>query len=430
MAIYGGGGAPYHHLSVFAGADFTVSIVFPREVTLGLLSSFDAFVMPGGGYLAMKGQLDPIGPGGADAIAQFVDRGGMYIGSCAGAYDAATPALGFGESCEAQRHMALSPATVWNEIRSPWSGLLSPGIGRIRVRNDWPGHPVMAGVPDEFDIVHYNGPLFASAHPLFSPIAVGSEFTASESFLHEAAASPSMMDRAIAAGVSAGLVDRFGRGRVVLFGSHPEFGFTMSLDDWSVAAEMLTNAVRWQIAESEPPGIKRAELESELAVDRPESRDELAHELAGIRDSLHTLSGFVPDTPWLERGYAMGLFGRRPKGLWLSSLVRLADLLTEVADHSSALRSNLLGFSQPEAWMLDWGYHGVLSLLVQCHGMLDMAIENWWIAPTAMSEDPYAFEECSPYHLVCSSYLSALGRLTAAAILCRANSRDVNLRPL
>ena len=41
-----------------------------------------------------------------------------------------------------------------------------------------------------------------------------------------------------------------GQGRVVLFGSHPEFGFTLGMGDEQEPARMLFNAVEWQIEES------------------------------------------------------------------------------------------------------------------------------------------------------------------------------------
>ena len=55
--------------------------------------------MPGGGYLGMAGQLAPLGAAGCRAIREYVESGGMYIGSCAGAYDAATVSARFQAEC-------------------------------------------------------------------------------------------------------------------------------------------------------------------------------------------------------------------------------------------------------------------------------------------------------------------------------------------
>ena len=131
IALYGAGGAPYNHAAVFARAGYEVDFVFPQDVLNGVLAGFDAFVMPGGGYRAMIGQIEPLGREGARALREYVEAGGMYIGCCAGSYDAATVAKSFLELCPAQEEMCLSGATVWNDGGEEW-GLRSPGIGVLR----------------------------------------------------------------------------------------------------------------------------------------------------------------------------------------------------------------------------------------------------------------------------------------------------------
>src|SRR5262245_61514849 len=65
IALYGAGGAPFHHAAVYARAGHDVDFVFPQDILDGALAGFDAFVMPGGGYRAMFGQIEPLGPDGA-----------------------------------------------------------------------------------------------------------------------------------------------------------------------------------------------------------------------------------------------------------------------------------------------------------------------------------------------------------------------------
>ena len=67
------------------------------------------------------------------------------------------------------------------------------------------------------------------------------------------------------------------------------------------------------------------------------------------------------------------------------------------------------------------GYHGVVALLEQADAMLARADAGWEQEIGPASDDPYAFAETSPYHLVGASYLSALGRVASAALLCRAS---------
>src|SRR5262245_15575795 len=76
IAMYGGGGAPFNHARIFAELGFFVDFISPQEVRQGRLSEFDILVMPGGGGIAMKGQLDPLGDAGCQTIKAYVQRGG------------------------------------------------------------------------------------------------------------------------------------------------------------------------------------------------------------------------------------------------------------------------------------------------------------------------------------------------------------------
>src|SRR6266508_2146839 len=143
IALYGGGGAPYHHAAVFARAGHEVDFVFPVDILAGALRGFDAFVVPGGGYRAMLGQIEPLGARGARAIREYVEAAGMYIGCCAGSYCAAVAPRSFAEACPDQAEMSLLDAEVWNQADTEWLGLQSPGVGVLRARNAAPEHPVM-----------------------------------------------------------------------------------------------------------------------------------------------------------------------------------------------------------------------------------------------------------------------------------------------
>ena len=128
IALYGAGGSPFHHLAIFARAGHDVDAVFPADIANGALAGFDAFVMPGGGYRAMFGQIEPLGADGARAIREYVESGGMYIGCCAGTYDAATVAESFLALCPAQGEMCLLDATVCNDGRRG----VGPALARHR----------------------------------------------------------------------------------------------------------------------------------------------------------------------------------------------------------------------------------------------------------------------------------------------------------
>jgi glutamine amidotransferase-like uncharacterized protein len=426
IAIYGGGGAPYHHIGVFARAGHSVSILFPSEVRPDILASFDAFVIPGGGYDGMRGQIDPLGKDGVEAIAQFVEAGGMYLGSCAGAYDAATPAEAFRLACPLQRAMTLSNATVWNEVADPWSDLQSPGVGRLQVLNRSPEHLIMRGIPSEFEIVHYNGPLFEGAESLFS---IGNEteaFTPSEGFFSSDSAIPRMIDRAREGRVSGGVVERFGRGRAVLFGSHPEFGFSLTMDDEQLPQTMLLNAIDWQLLIGPEPVPRSATLCSETGLAATDHGTILEAALTSIRGHVSSLQLKPLDEQWIDGRYAMSVFGQQPKAIWSQSLMRITELADEIERLGPGIRSSTLSFRQPGDGVLDYGFHGVLALLQQIDELLSTAEATWHVPLGDLSADPYKYIRSSPYHLVAGSYLAAIGRATAAAILCRYDACDVN----
>jgi hypothetical protein len=158
IAMYGGGGAPFNHARVFAELGFFVDFISPQEIRHGALSEFDVIGMPGGGGLAMKGQLDPLGEQGCQIITEFVQNGGLYLGSCAGAFDAAIVTESFLAVCPQQRQLQMVNALIWNRNDTEWIGLNSPGVGVLESRNLRPDHPVMFGLPERFRITHYNGP--------------------------------------------------------------------------------------------------------------------------------------------------------------------------------------------------------------------------------------------------------------------------------
>ena len=421
VALYGGGGSPFNHAAVFARAGSEVEFVFPADIHAGALASFDAFVMPGGGYRAMQGQLDPLGRQGLRTIADYVRGGGLYIGCCAGSYSAAIAAPSFVAACPIQPELSLLDANVWNADDSTFVGLRSPGIGVLRSRTVASDHPVMAGMPERFEIVHYNGPLFHGIAPLAIVEAAGERFTPAEHFLQAAnGQGPTLVERAAAAGAANIVAGERGAGRVVLFGSHPEFGFGLALDDEQPAARLLVNALDWQLAASGAP----ARPAIDVVARRAPVADELPRviELAALLTERTAALRARPGRPgWLGHPFAMSVFGLAPAEVWRRSLDEIDRLAGEVRERAPATPPRVLAFRPPPEWGYDGGYHGVVALLEQADAMLARADAGWEQELGPASDDPYAFAETSPYHLVGASYLSALGRVASAALLCRAS---------
>ncbi len=424
IALYGGGGAPYHHAALFARAGHRIDFVFPVDIANGRLRAYDAFVMPGGGYRAMSGQIDPLGHEGARTIREYVRRGGMYIGSCAGSYDAATVPASFVAACPAQADLCLLSARIWNETGTSWVGLQSPGVGVLRARNVAPTHPVMDGMPEVFDIVHYNGPLFRGGEALATVDGPTERFTPAEQFL-TTTMTRTLIDDAAVDGVANIVVGRLGQGRVVLFGSHPEFGFSLSMTDPQLPARMLENAIRWQIEESGARDDDSIDIVAHAQAVPMDDVGKRAIRLLGqIRErcaGLYVRDGNGPG--WLQRSYAMSTFGLTPQEIWAVALDEMQRLAETIEQRVQDVDPWVLAFRQPTEWDLDGGFHGVVALLEQAEQMLGQACAHWSLDLGAPSADPYAFASTSPYHLVAGSYLAAIGRLASAALLCEAYQR-------
>jgi hypothetical protein len=413
VALYGGGGSPYHHAAVLAGRGHHVAFVFPDEIRAGALEAFDVFVVPGGGHRAMLGQLEPLGSDGARAVTRFVEGGGMYVSSCAGSYCAANVGPAFRAECPVKDDLDLLDAKVWNDDPRYAFGLRSPGVGVLRLRNVAPEHPVMRGLPERFAIVHYNGPLFVGATALAVVDGRGAAFTEGERFL-DPEAPDDLLDRAAAEDVASVVVGRRGDGRVVLFGSHPEFGVRPAMDDEMGAAQMLANAVRWQVDEA---GERDGPL-PDLAMDADAGggADEVIARADDVRAAAAAVAALGPSA-WLARERAMSIFGREPAEIVAGALEDIDRLASEVALAAPAVPSHVLGFRAQAGY--DGGYTGVLALLETAVEQLRAARERWEVEPGPPPENAYAELEVSPYHLVAASYLAAVGTVASAALLCR-----------
>lgn len=415
VAVYGGGGAPYNHAAVLARAGHRVEFVFPVDILDGALEGYDALIVPGGGYQAMQGQMAPLGVEGARRIRSYVEGGGMYVGSCAGSFIAADTPASFRLACPAQSEMCLLPARIWNS-GDEWDGVVSPGIGRIRVTNHRPDHPVMRGLPPEFEVVHYNGPLFIGGEHLSVVEGATERFTPSEAFLDPGYVGPTLIEGAAEAGAASATCGAVGDGRVVLFGSHPEFGYSLAMDDEQVPALMLRNAIAWQAQAGAARGGAAGPSSPGAG-----GGSERVHELVPrVRARIAQLASRGVEPAWLDARHAMSMFGVGPRQVWTAALTRMPELLEEIDAAADGVRSDVLTYAQPAEWGIDVGYHGVVPLLEQTEAMLDLALERWAAPPPPTEAGPYGAIRDSPYHLVAGSYLSAVGRVTAAALLCRA----------
>jgi hypothetical protein len=440
VGVYGSGGAPWHHLALAAAHGADVRPVRAEDVEAGRLAELDALIVPGGGAVAMAGLLAPLGAEGAAAIRRWVEAGGTYVASCAGsvlplaldgAADAALPLA---------RCLRMVDVPLANRGDATLGGLASPGVGRIRVRLD-AEHPFAAGLPAEIDVVHYNGPFFDLAaapggvRPFAWPVAASEAFTPAERFLPgasggaanagadagaNAGATATTFDRCVAAGAATGLEAAVGRGRVVLFGSHPEFGLGPLLLGWGDAARLLVAALasvpRRAAAGDGGPGWA-------VRPHRPGASvaDLAATAVAGLERAAARFAdlALLPPASWLDADHAAAFGGRAAADAWAPDARAAATTARAAARDLGGLA--LDGKDLP--WLddaprsdQDFGAMGLNQLLERTHAMLDGA-ERLALEPPRRPAHAYDLFDAHPFHLAVGSYLSAAGLVSAAALV-------------
>lgn len=220
----------YNRLRFLRAGDFT-----------DLLPSLDVLILSGGDTFAVAQSL---GPGGAKSLSAFLERGGLYIGSCAGAY------LPLHSSKEPLKAFNFVRAKINNLTRdlppardlplkfsTPYgcSYVIHPVREEVRVRMA-EGFPQWGG--RELGVPLYGGPPLVLSEEI-TPAAFYTGFTRRTRFL---------ADLEIAEGVYLGKVAAcertIGAGRMILLGPHFEHpGFPEGnavVDAW----------IRWHLARS------------------------------------------------------------------------------------------------------------------------------------------------------------------------------------
>lgn len=432
VGVYGSGGAPYPHLAFAALHGAEARVVRAEDVAAGRLARLDALVMPGGGRRAMAGLLAPLGRDGTGAIRRFVEDGGVYLSSCAGSV---LPLALDGAAAEAHPEaaaMRMVEVPLANRGDATLGGLASPGVGRIRVRVGVDA-PLGEGLPSEVAMVHYNGPFFAvpeggiaGVRPFAWPRAAEPGFTPAERFLAPAGGDAAdegetTFDACVRRGAAGGLDCEVGRGRAILFGSHPEFGLGPLQLGWGEGARLLLNALRLA------PARGREGAGSGPWRPRPQRPDAAPAELAdevgnGLRCAAERFDRLRlrADTAWLAPGLAPRFHGLAARDAWQRDAGVAAGVADATADLLASLRDRLdegdLGWldDAPRADQ-DVGAMGLVQLGETVLGMLERA-EARLEAPPERPAHAYDGLDAHPFHLAVGSYLSAAGLVAAAAL--------------
>jgi len=167
----------------------------------GALERADLLVMPGGKSNVEAAEL---GEKGQRELRAFIERGGSYVGSCAGAF-----LLMAGNEPE-KKILGIAP---FRHIRGEWGGEAMLQVTYTKASADFTGMKILKHT-ERFN----GGPVMLS-----SKAVPGADFKVMARFscnLHSESCKPGLPSMGGAASAVAGT---FGKGRVWLFSTHPEY---------------------------------------------------------------------------------------------------------------------------------------------------------------------------------------------------------------
>ncbi len=406
VAVYGSGGAPSHHLALLAHWGLYPHVLLADDIRSGGLDTFDAVIFPGGGLAAMAGQLGPLGRAGMTTLREWVEAGGSYLGSCAGSCHPLTMSEPYRRSNPQADPFQVCNVTPLNAAAGAW-GLESPGTGQLRVAPE--AHPLFEGLTEPFEIVHYNGPLFpnieGAAGQVLEPTEAFTPFEVSQGDPREV----TTLARSIASGARISYTQRVGAGQVILFGSHPEFGWSALQLGWLPATRLLANAL----------GLVRA---SAIA-NEPEHSDDLDRKALGdILREANRLVELLGEAAPLGAGLPLetpAFLGMPGPTLWDAGMGEARLLLAalqawlEACPSDIPVRGRHLLEANPKPGQ-DVGFMGARQGLCRAREMVQEALGLPAVWPSFSGA--YAELSTHPYHLLVSSYLSACGLIAAMAL--------------
>ncbi|MFS0576659.1 BPL-N domain-containing protein [Sporosarcina sp. 179-K 3D1 HS] len=145
---------PFRHF--FSAYGLAVDWLSDMDIRQGKLKDYDLLIVPGGPD-AGESYYEGLGEKGYEEIRNFVQRGGMYLGSCAGSYFPLSAKQG------------TVQADVWLHMieATDESGLdyWRTGTGFVRIEFEDVDHPIAMslalGEPSTMDVIYWEGPAFS-----------------------------------------------------------------------------------------------------------------------------------------------------------------------------------------------------------------------------------------------------------------------------
>lgn len=201
VALYDDGGSfgkgvPKVKEHVGKVASMKLTVVNGEKIRTGVLKDFDVVIFTGG---SGSKQAAGIGEAGRKEVKEFVERGGGYVGICAGAYLACE---GFSWGLKVLDAKTVSPK--WQR-----------GVGDVKMELTDEGRRILGDKAGEFTVRYANGPIIKqstnAAIPDFKPLAY---------FRTELAQNGS--PEGVMVNSPAAVSGTLGKGRVITFSPHPE----------------------------------------------------------------------------------------------------------------------------------------------------------------------------------------------------------------
>lgn len=239
----------------------------PADLRKEVLQQFDVVIFPGG---SGSRQAAAIGPAGRDAVREYVQNGGGYIGICAGAYLC---------SSNYTWSLGLVPVKVFSKVREV------PGVGKkamwyrgnstnVQIQFTGEGRQVLGDVPELTEVRYHNGPIF---RPMAEGAAPG--YTTLAWFRSEQVLYPpqqgTMVDTPAIVGAN------YGKGRAIAISPHPESSASLR--------PMVLSAIRHAAGRSTPQG--KPVLVAEQNQAPPESAAEVKPMTAQAEQPRQPMSG-------------------------------------------------------------------------------------------------------------------------------------------
>ena len=204
IAVYDAGGtgrSAARRLEVVLGSmkDCMIRRIGPPDIRSGALSQFDLVVFPGGSGSKQAAALEKAG---RTKVRQFIERGGGYLGVCAGSYLAA-------------RNYDWSLKIVDARTVDTQKGHWRRGEGMVKMELTEKGRLILGDYPKVVEVRYANGPIFAPAGDDalvdFEPLAY---------FRTELAKNGARVGAMV--DTPAILSGQMGKGRVLCISPHPE----------------------------------------------------------------------------------------------------------------------------------------------------------------------------------------------------------------